>query len=100
MEVKNKMKIDTCAKALAGLSALAMMSGGISFAQDRDDAVEYEFAFAYEAGETADERQARLEDEVAEYCDGMDSSYYCEEEITDAVNDQMSDDDAERYASN
>ena len=71
----------------------------VAQAQESDDAIEYEFTFAYEEGETDDERDARLEEEVEEYCDGIDSSYYCEEEITTAVNDAMDEDEGELYAS-
>lgn len=70
----------------------------VAQAQESDDEIEYEFTFAYEEGESSDERQARLEEEVEDYCDGINSSYYCEDEITGAVNDAMEEDDGERYA--
>lgn len=96
------LKTSTVAAAVLAVSGFALAP---AMAQDSDDeAVEYEFAFAYDENEPAEAREARLEEEVADYCDGLGTSdsYYCEDELTDAVNAEIEDedDDEERLALN
>lgn len=79
-------------RLVGALTLAACFAASPALAQESEEEIEYEFAFAYEEDESYDDRQDRLEEEVADYCDGYDASYYCEDEITDAVNDQMEDD--------
>lgn len=94
--MKNTVDLKSFVGAVLIASSFALTP---ALAQESDDEISYEFAFAYEEGETRDERQDRLENEVAEYCDGIDDSYYCEEEITTAVNDAMEEDTNDAFAS-
>ncbi|MEM9234887.1 MAG: hypothetical protein AAGA69_11715 [Pseudomonadota bacterium] len=93
------MKNSVGLKSFVGAALVATSFALTPVLAQESEEIEYEFAFAYEEGETREERQDRLETEVADYCDGIADSYYCEEEITTAVNEAMEEDSNDAFAS-
>ena len=89
---KKATVIAAATSAAVLFTAAIISSANAQEDDDHEDVVEYEFAFEVDESEDAQAREARLEAEVADYCDGYDASYYCEDEISDAVNDELDDD--------